>query len=170
MQPSCRHKDNICRGTIEKSARDRYPQAGGQRRYSLTQLVADVGCALYWFHPGAWLAARRLRMEREHACDDVVLLGSARASAFAHELLEIARTMRARPLLSRAALAMAQRSRLRARLVAVLEDRPRAARVLGALLAPIAVAALTLVMTLAVVTPSRTAGIGSVPSRRPWTA
>jgi beta-lactamase regulating signal transducer with metallopeptidase domain len=132
----------------------RHELAHIRRRDSLTQLVADVGCALYWFHPGVWLAARRLRMEREHACDDVVLLAGARASDYAHELLEIARTMRTRPLLSRAALAMAQRSRLRARLVAVLEDRPRAARVPGTLLAPIAVAALTLVMTLAVVTPS----------------
>jgi beta-lactamase regulating signal transducer with metallopeptidase domain/predicted nucleic acid-binding Zn-ribbon protein len=140
----------------------RHELAHIRRRDSLTQLVADVGCALYWFHPGVWLAARRLRMEREHACDDVVLLAGARASDYAQELLEIARTMRARPLLSRAALAMAQRSRLRARLVAVLDDRPRAARVPGTLLAPIAVAALTLVMTLAVVTPSRaSAGEGS---------
>jgi beta-lactamase regulating signal transducer with metallopeptidase domain len=132
----------------------RHELAHIRRRDSLMQLVAEIGCALYWFHPGVWLAARRLRVEREHACDDVVLLAGALGSDYARELLEIARTMRARPALGQAALAVAQPSRLRARLVAVLEDRPRAARLPGTLLAPFATAALVLVMTLAVITPS----------------
>jgi beta-lactamase regulating signal transducer with metallopeptidase domain len=31
------------------------------------QLLASLVCALYWFHPGVWLAARRLRAESEKA-------------------------------------------------------------------------------------------------------
>jgi beta-lactamase regulating signal transducer with metallopeptidase domain/predicted nucleic acid-binding Zn-ribbon protein len=132
----------------------RHELAHIRRRDSLTQLVAEVGCALYWFHPGMWLAARRLRVEREHACDDVVLLAGARPSDYAQELLEIARTMRAGSRAAHAALAMAQPSRLRGRLVAVLEERRRVAKLPVSVHVPLGAAALGLVLVLASITPS----------------
>src|SRR5204862_1380481 len=47
--------------------------AHGTRHDVAWQLVARVACAIYWFHPLAYLAAWRMRGEREAACDDVVL-------------------------------------------------------------------------------------------------
>jgi beta-lactamase regulating signal transducer with metallopeptidase domain len=91
---------------------------------SATQLAAQIVCALYWFNPLVWLAARALRTERERACDDRVLAAGARASAYAGELLEIARTS-LRLERSGVALAMARRSELEGRLLAILNPRLR---------------------------------------------
>jgi beta-lactamase regulating signal transducer with metallopeptidase domain len=60
------------------------------RRDSLSRSAASLACALYWFHPGAWLAARRLRMEQEHAADDRVLKAGAGARTYALSLIYLA--------------------------------------------------------------------------------
>jgi beta-lactamase regulating signal transducer with metallopeptidase domain len=92
----------------------------------LTQLIASVACALCWFHPLVWVAARQLRIEREHACDDLVLRAGSRASDYAQQLLDIARSLVATPLQSVATIAMARPSQLAGRLLAVLDgSRPR---------------------------------------------
>ena len=57
------------------------------RRDCLTHLLAQVACAVYWFNPLAWMAARRARAERERACDDLVLAAGTRGSDYAEELL-----------------------------------------------------------------------------------
>ena len=44
-----------------------------RRRDCLVQAMSQVACAAYWFNPLTWIAARRLRAERERACDDLVL-------------------------------------------------------------------------------------------------
>ncbi len=92
-----------------------------KRRDCLTQFLAQAACALYWFNPLAWFAARRLRAEREHACDDVVLSSGTRGSDYADHLLEIARSMRSVALPTWAAVAMAHRSQLEGRLMAILD-------------------------------------------------
>lgn len=91
------------------------------RRDCLWQLVASLGCALYWFHPGAWWAAHRMREEREQACDDRVLAAGTRASDYAGHLLAVARAFRPARLTAAAAVGMAARSQLEDRVVAVLD-------------------------------------------------
>jgi beta-lactamase regulating signal transducer with metallopeptidase domain len=54
------------------------------------QLVTSIVCSLHWFNPLAWLAARRLRLERELAADEAVLRAGTRASSYAADLLHIA--------------------------------------------------------------------------------
>jgi len=83
------------------------------------QLLGRAACAMYWFHPLAWYALRRLRIERELACDDCVVLAGERASDYAAELLQIARSYRTVPFA--AAVAMAQRSNLKHRLSALFD-------------------------------------------------
>lgn len=44
------------------------------RRFDpLWSLLAELACALLWFHPLAWLALPRLRLDQELACDERVL-------------------------------------------------------------------------------------------------
>jgi beta-lactamase regulating signal transducer with metallopeptidase domain/protocatechuate 3,4-dioxygenase beta subunit len=90
-----------------------------------TQALARLACAVYWFHPLAWLAERRMRVERERACDDVVLLAGARASEYATHLLETARGLRVPRAAALAATAMARPSQLEGRLMAILDPARR---------------------------------------------
>jgi beta-lactamase regulating signal transducer with metallopeptidase domain len=56
----------------------------------VVQVLASIVCSLHWFNPLAWLAARRLRLERELAADEAVLRAGMRASTYAGDLLAIA--------------------------------------------------------------------------------
>ena len=118
----------------------------------LTQYLASAVCALHWYNPFAWIAARSLRVERERACDDRVLLAGARASEYAEHLLTIARTLRAPGGVGTAALAMARPSHLEGSLLAVLDaGRRRAVLTRGraALVGSGTLAVVALVATLA---------------------
>src|SRR5262249_6898672 len=102
-----------------------------KRRDCLTHMLAQLTCALYWFNPLAWMAARRARTERERACDDLVLSAGTEGPDYAQELLEIARVMRSGRfpvVLAGATLAMAHRTQLEGRVIAILDPKvPRSA-------------------------------------------
>jgi HEAT repeat protein/beta-lactamase regulating signal transducer with metallopeptidase domain len=95
----------------------------------LVHVLASVAAAVHWCNPLAWIAVARMRAERERACDDLVLASGARGSEYAEHLLDIARglTRRTAPA---AALAMARRSELEGRLLAIL-DTARVRRALA---------------------------------------
>lgn len=96
------------------------------RRDCLTQMLAQIACAFYWFNPFIWSAARRLRIEREQACDDYVLSIGTKPSDYAHHLLEIARSLKERSILEwsqTSTVAMARKSQLEGRLLAILSKK-----------------------------------------------
>lgn len=123
-----------------------------RRRDAVLQIVANVAAAAYWWHPLAWVAARRAARERELACDDLVIAAGTPGAQYAEHLLEIARSLRPSRDPALAALAMARTSELEGRLIALLEDRPRPTRPARALalgtalaLAAVAIAPLRIV-------------------------
>ena len=92
-----------------------------RRRDYLTQTIAHLSCALHWFNPLAWVALRRLRVERERACDDLVLASGLAASDYAGHLLEIAHAFRAPAVASACAVTMARPSSLEGRIRTLLD-------------------------------------------------
>lgn len=91
------------------------------RRDSISQMLAMIGCALYWPNPLVWMAARHLRNEAEVAADDAVIASGMRPSSYAGELLQLASEFRSRePALAGMPLFMAAPSALEARVKAVL--------------------------------------------------
>ncbi len=95
----------------------RAPQGADQPPRS----AAQVTCALYWWNPLAWLAAARLRVEREFACDDLVLSAGVRPSSYAGDLLEVARGLGADAGAALGAIPMAENSGTEVRLQRILE-------------------------------------------------
>jgi beta-lactamase regulating signal transducer with metallopeptidase domain len=90
-----------------------------RRRDCAVQMLAQIACTAYWFNPLVWLAARRLRIERERACDDEVLARGAQPSVYANDLLEIARDVQER-FATPAVLAIGSHTEFETRLVAIL--------------------------------------------------
>src|SRR5580658_1475495 len=94
-----------------------------ERGDSATHLMARCALSLLWWHPLAWKAWREFLKERESAADDLVLSAGARASEYASLLLDIARTMQSQNAVAWAGVAMARRSQLEGRLLAILDAR-----------------------------------------------
>ncbi|HEX5871973.1 MAG TPA: M56 family metallopeptidase, partial [Longimicrobium sp.] len=126
-----------------------------RRRDCAWQLVAEAAGALHWFNPLAWAAARRLRLESEHACDDQVLIAGSRGADYAGHLLDVARTLRPPRAALLAAVPMARPSQLRTRLHAVLSAERARGPVPAYLAAPALVCACVLLAVIAALTPAR---------------
>lgn len=85
------------------------------------QTIARLCLIVAWFHPLAWLAAWRLRVEREVACDDAVLSTGETPSAYASHLVEIASELqKTRPSFV-PTVAMASRSQVEDRVRSILD-------------------------------------------------
>ncbi len=94
-------------------------EAAHLQRYDCwVQLAARVAVAIHWVNPLAWLALSRLWVERERACDDVVLRSGLRPSDYATHLLAVAASSRS--LSAHAAAAFARRQQLPGRVRAIL--------------------------------------------------
>jgi len=91
-----------------------------RRRDWSTRLLANIVCALYWFHPLVWMAARKMRDESEVACDDQVVEMGIAAADYARHLLDIAVSSRNIRGLSMVAVPMASAPKIEGRLKTIL--------------------------------------------------
>ncbi|HEX8492196.1 MAG TPA: M56 family metallopeptidase [Pyrinomonadaceae bacterium] len=127
------------------------------RRDCLTQMLAQTACAFYWFNPFVWHAARRLRVERERACDDYVLSIGTKPSDYAHHLLEIARYLQEHTVFQwsqTTTVAMARRSQLEGRLLAILSKEGKRRAMSQMMTAGLTALMFVLFLSLAIIRPT----------------
>ena len=91
-----------------------------RRRDCLIHLLTHVGRAIHWINPLAWVGAKRIRNERERACDDLVLRAGTSGPVYAELLLDVARAHRSRHM-AWGAVSMARPSQLEGRVLAILD-------------------------------------------------
>ena len=144
-----------------------------RRADCLTHMLAQAACALYWMNPLAWIAARRLRTERERACDDLVLASGTPGPDYADQLLEIARALgsnRFSGAMAAASLAMARPSQLEGRLMSILDPsvpRTGVSRLRTAVVSAAALLALVPLASLQTWAYAETAMVPKVPVTQP---
>jgi beta-lactamase regulating signal transducer with metallopeptidase domain len=75
---------------------------------------------MWWYQPLLWHASRRMRVEREFACDDLVLQTGTPACDYADELLAVASKAVLNPRPSPVSVSMAGRSTVEHRIRSIL--------------------------------------------------
>jgi len=88
------------------------------------EFIAQLALVTFWFNPFLWLAVRRMRTEREHACDDRVLMRGVKPSTYVEELVNMMKSIGSGGIAPGfGAIAMARRTQFEARMFAVLDER-----------------------------------------------
>ena len=99
-------------------------EIGHIQRYDCsTQLLGQLLCALYWFHPISWIITRKLQAEAEAACDDLAIRSGTCPSQYAEHLLTIARSLKGLRILTGTTAQIAGYSKLENRLRRILNRR-----------------------------------------------
>ena len=91
----------------------------------LLELLAQLATVLYWFNPLVWLAAYRLRVERERACDDSVINMGVRQSEYATQLMTVAGDLELHRQPLWQAATISQGASLKNRLLCILSPKRR---------------------------------------------
>jgi beta-lactamase regulating signal transducer with metallopeptidase domain len=92
-----------------------------KRRDVLIEVLVSLALVFHWFNPLVWMAASRLRIERERDCDNSVLNSGEKPSEYASLLLDIAADLAAarRPVWQLSTIS--QNSSLKDRLLCILD-------------------------------------------------
>ena len=126
-----------------------------QRLDTVGELVAQVALVIFWFNPLLWLAVRRMRTEREHACDDRVLMRGVKPSTYVDELVMMMKSIGSGGMAPGfGAIAMARRSQFEDRMFAVLDEHADRRSVGRRSITAVVVAAIVLLLGVASVRPA----------------
>ncbi len=118
------------------------------------QIVTQIVCAIYWFHPLVWFAAYRIWVERESACDDTVVLRGEKPSVYADVLLELANGLRKqKPALLGCTVAITRKNKVGKRIQAILNPNLRRTPLGKIGTAVFLVAAISAIISIATLSP-----------------
>lgn len=88
----------------------------------LKRWIAFLACSFYWPNPLVWVAAKKLHVAQEEASDNLVLEVNATPQDYATQLIEVIRATAGPARFPWPAMAMARRSTLESRLLAILDE------------------------------------------------
>jgi len=125
------------------------------RQDNLTQFITQCARALHWFNPLVWVIHRRMMLEREQACDDLVVTVDRQPADYAEQLLSIAVNLQGKFRTPHAAIAMARKSTLEGRLMSVLDEKRNRRRLAGWTSVAVAVVSMAIVLPLGLLGPDR---------------
>jgi beta-lactamase regulating signal transducer with metallopeptidase domain len=94
-----------------------------RRRDDWTNLAQKVVKAVFFFHPAVWWIENRLTLEREMACDEMVLAQTASARAYASSLISFAEKLQGRRGLSLAQALVSRMHQMSLRLAQILDAK-----------------------------------------------
>jgi hypothetical protein len=106
----------------------RHELAHLQRWDDWTNLVQKIVRALLFFHPAVWWIENRLTLEREMACDDMVLAQTGRPRAYASSLISFAEKLQSARGLALAQALVSRMHEMSVRLAQIL-DAKRTSRI-----------------------------------------
>lgn len=89
------------------------------------QFLAQLTCALYWFNPLTWIIERNLQIERERACDNVVLQLNVKPSAYAEYLMQTSEELGTRHRKKWSFAGMAEGTDFKDRILSILDPNAR---------------------------------------------
>src|SRR5450755_140544 len=134
--------------TVELNAILLHELAHLRRRDDWTNLIQKIVGALLFFHPAVWWIEKKLALEREMACDDLVLAQTTSPRAYAECLVALAEKSFLRRGLALAQAAVDRLRQVSLRVTQILDvNRPRATRVWSP--APILVSGVSLACLMA---------------------
>src|SRR5690349_18373568 len=96
-----------------------------RRHDFLVNLLQTLAETMLFYHPAVWWLSARIRVEREHCCDEVALSVCGDALGYAEALLELERWRRVHPPLAMAATGGTLMTRVRRVLGAPAFEPPR---------------------------------------------
>ena len=97
--------------------------AHASRHDGLSLFLAEIACAVYWWHPAILFAARRAAIDCERACDDAVIRRGMRASEYGTQLLAQAQSTCAWGIRPLATTLFGPSHGIAARIAALLDPR-----------------------------------------------
>ncbi|NRA25700.1 MAG: M56 family metallopeptidase [Opitutales bacterium] len=97
-----------------------HEKAHVRRKDLWVRALAEAVTVVFWFNPLVWLAARRLRLAQEKACDDLALESGVEPLAYTSTLAQMASAL-IDDLPDASTVSMARKSTLRSRVEAVLD-------------------------------------------------
>ena len=134
--------------TVELNAILLHELAHLRRRDDWTNLIQKIVGALLFFHPAVWWIEKKLALEREMACDDMVLAQTTSPRAYAECLVSLAEKSFLRRGIALAQAAVDRLRNVSLRVTQILDvNRSRATRVWSP--APVLVAGVSLACVMA---------------------